>query len=357
MIGVMTAAAAGACLPLAAAPQARASGGRGAAPAGLQVNSRTEPLGTETTPAFSWVPPVARQTAYEIRVGTGPGRADVWRSGKVASSNSTEVPYEGGSLGSERAYFWQVRSWDEKGVPGPWSEPARWETGLLKGEKDWAGAQWIGGRQPQDHDWRDLTATVVFRGGPDPTGGLSLLLRAEPIGKTWGEGLNWALRQNGDDMQLVMRTSHYAGNTWVDDGTSEPDWGVDHYDPQSETNPTTAGTRSVPVATITLPASTGLTKDTWATRDHTVRVTATDLTVTTTVNEVEVDRRTLTGDQIRRHGSFGFAGGTSATIRDVKVTGTGAPDFAVDLTTGANPFEAGIATLDGLTFPPKNPYI
>ncbi|MGW1560866.1 family 78 glycoside hydrolase catalytic domain [Streptomyces sp. NPDC002144] len=357
LIGVMTAAAAGASLPLAAAPRARASGGRGAAPAGLQVNSRTEPLGTETAPAFSWLPPVARQTAYEIRVGTGPGRADVWRSGKVASSISTEVPYEGGSLGSERAYFWQVRSWDEKGVPGPWSEPARWETGLLKGEKDWAGAQWIGGRQPQDHDWRDLTATVVFRGGPDPTGGLSLLLRAEPVGKTWGEGLNWAIRRNGDDMQLVMRTSHYAGNTWVDDGTSEPHWGVDHYDPQSETNPTTAGTRSVPVATITLPASTGLTKDTWATRDHTVRVTAQDLTVTTIVNDVEVDRRTLTGDQIRRHGSFGFAGGTSATIRDVKVTGTGAPDFAVDLTTGANPFEAGIATLDGLTFPPKNPYI
>ncbi|MEU3339481.1 hypothetical protein [Streptomyces sp. NPDC006668] len=53
LIGVMTAAAAGASLPLAAAPQARASGGRGAAPAGLQVNSRTEPLGTETAPAFS----------------------------------------------------------------------------------------------------------------------------------------------------------------------------------------------------------------------------------------------------------------------------------------------------------------
>jgi len=130
------------------------------------------------------------------------------------------------------------------------------------------------------------------------------------VGKTWGEGLNWSVRQAGDDMQLVMRTSHYAGNTWVDDGTSEPDWGVDYYDPQSETNPTTAGTRTVPVATITLPASTGLTKDTWATCDHTVMVAVSGLTVTTTVNGVEVDSRTLTGDQIRRHGSFGFAGGT-----------------------------------------------
>ncbi|GKQ41494.1 glycoside hydrolase family 78 protein [Streptomyces sp. A012304] len=358
MLGIMTAAAAGTALPLAApAPHAAAAVGHGSAPAHLQVNSRVAPLGTETVPAFSWVPPVARQSAYEIQVGTRPGAADVWRSGKVAGSNSTEVVYGGPALRSERAYHWRVRTWDEKGTPGPWSAPARWETGLLKGERDWAGARWIGGRVAQDHDWKDLSATVVFRGGADAASGLSLLLRAEPVGKTWGEALDWTLRRSGDDMQLAMRTRHYAGNTWVDDGTSEPDWGVDFYDRQSETNPTTAGTRSVPVGTVTLPAATGLTKDTWATRDHTVRVTARGLTVTTEVNGVEVDSRTLTGDQIRRHGSFGFGGGTSATVRTVEVTGTGAPDFAVDLTTGANPFEAGIGTLAGLTFPPKNPYI
>ncbi|MFD8866648.1 family 78 glycoside hydrolase catalytic domain [Streptomyces sp. NPDC059590] len=355
----MTAAAAGASLPLAAAPNTLAStgGGHRSAPANLQVNSQVAPLGTETAPAFGWVPPVARQTAYEIQVGTAPGKADIWSSGKVAGSNSTEVPYGGASLRSEQAYFWRVRTWDEKGAPGAWSESAVWETGLLKGEKDWSGARWIGGRTAQDHDWRDLTATVVFRGGSDPASGLSLLLRAEPIGKTWGEGLVWTLQQSGDTMRLAMKTSHYAGNTWVDDGTSEPDWGVNRYDPQSETNPTTAGTRGVPVGTVALPASTGLTKDTWATRDHTVVVSVRGLTVTTRVNDIEVDSRTLTGDQIRRHGSFGFAGGTDATVRSVKVTGTGAPDFSVDLTTGANPFESGIGTLAGLTFPPKNPYL
>ncbi|MFF3816703.1 family 78 glycoside hydrolase catalytic domain [Streptomyces bluensis] len=362
MLGIMTAAAAGASLPLAAAPNAvaahpAASGRPRSAPVNLQVNSRVAPLGTQTAPTFGWVPPVARQTAYEIQVGTGPGRSDVWRSGRVASSNSTEVAYGGGALRSEQSYYWRVRTWDEKGVPGSWSEPAMWETGLLRGEEDWSGARWVGGREAQDHDWKDLSATVVFRGGSDAAGGLSLLLRAEPIGKTWGEGLNWTIRQSGDAMHLVMKTSHYAGNTWVDDGTSEPDWGVNHYDPQSETNPTAAGTRSVPVGTVTLPAATGLTKETWATRDHTVQVSARGLTVTTTVNGVEVDSRTLTGDQIRRHGSFGFGGGTSATVRSVKVTGTGAPDFSADLTTGANPFEHGIGTLAGLTFPPKNPYI
>ncbi|MEU6142719.1 family 78 glycoside hydrolase catalytic domain [Streptomyces sp. NPDC047081] len=354
LLGIMTATAAGAALPLATAPgAAAASAGHPSAPGRLEVDSRVAPLNTGTAPAFSWIPPVARQSAYEIQVGTGRGRADVWRSGKVTGSDSTEVAYGGRALSPEQAYHWRVRTWDEKGTPGPWSEPSSWETG----PEDWSGAQWIGGRTQQDHDWNDLTATVVFRGGTDPVSGLSLLLRAEPIGKTWGEGLNWTLRRSGDDMQLVMRTSHYAGNTWIDDGTSQPDWGVNHYDPQSETNPTTAGTRTVPIATVTLPATTGLTKDTWATRDHTVQVTAHGLTVTTTVNGVEVDTRTLTGDQIRRHGSFGFAGGTGATIRGVKVTGTGARDFAVDLTTGANPFESGIATLAGLTFPPKNPYI
>lgn len=365
MLGIMTVVAAGASLPLAAGPNAvaasgSASGRYGSAPADLRVGSRVEPLGTETAPTFSWVPPVARQTAYEIQVGSGPGRGDVWRSGKVkgaAGADSVEVRYGGGALRSDRAYFWRVRTWDEKGAVGAWSEPSVWETGLLKGEKDWSGARWIGGRVAQDHDWRDLSATVVFRGGSDAASGLSLMLRAEPIGKTWGEGLVWTLRQSGDTMQLAMRTSHYAGNTWVDDGTSEPDWGVDHYDSQSETNPTTAGTRGVVVGAVDLPASTGLTKDTWGTRDHTVKVEARGLTVTTTVNGVEVDSRTLTGDQIRRHGSFGFAGGNSATVRSVRVTGTGARDFAVDLTTGANPFEHGIPTPTGLTFPPKNPFI
>ncbi|AXG82023.1 hydrolase [Streptomyces paludis] len=362
MLGIMTAAAAGASLPLAAAPNATAANGtvagrHGSAPVRLQVNSRVKPLGTETSPTFSWVPPVARQTAYEIQVGTGPGKADVWRSGKVAGTNSTEVSYGGGALRSEKAYSWRVRTWDEKGTPGAWSKPAVWETGLLKGEKDWSGAHWIGGREERDHDWKDLTATVVFRGGSDAAAGLSLLMRAEPIGKSWGEGLDWTVRQTGDGMQLVMATRHYAGNTWVDDGTSQPNWGVNHYDPQSETNPTASGTRSVPVGTVTLPAAAGLTKDTWATRDHTVVVAVRGLAVTTTVNGVKVDSRTITGDQIRRHGSFGFGGGTSAVIRSVKVTGTGAPDFSADLTTGANPFEAGTGTLDGLTFPPKNPYI
>ena len=89
MLGIITSAAAGASLPLATAPNAVAAGAKAAvhhasAPVELQVNSRVAPLGTQTAPAFSWVAPVGRQTAYEIQVGSSPGRADVWRSGRVA---------------------------------------------------------------------------------------------------------------------------------------------------------------------------------------------------------------------------------------------------------------------------------
>lgn len=357
-VGAVGAGAAGLALPAQAAgagAAGRDSTARGSrAVAGLQVNSVTEPLGIESAPVFSWVPQVGRQSAYEIEAGTAPGRADMWRSGRVSGPQSTAVPYEGGELASGRPYFWRVRAWDERGRATGWSEPARWETGLLDGERGWAGARWIGGREPQDHDWRDLTETIVFRGGDDPAAGLALLFRAEPVGKTWGEALSWVLRQQNGRIRLQMTTLHYAGNTWVDDGTSEPDWGVDHYDPQSETNPTATGVRSVPVATVDVPESTGLTPGSWADRDHTVVLTAHGTTVTTSVNGVRVDSRTLHGDQIRRHGSIGFGSGSSAVVRTVRVEGTGAPRFDVDLTTGANPFESGVGTSAGLTFVAKN---
>ncbi|MER6562033.1 family 78 glycoside hydrolase catalytic domain [Streptomyces sp. NPDC001027] len=324
--------------------------------AGLQVNSVTSPLGTESAPVFSWVPYVERQTAYEIQVGTAPGRWNLWNSGKVRGSDSAAVPYEGRELASRQECFWRVRSWDAEGRASRWSDTARWETGLLAGESEWGRARWIGGRQPQDHCWEDVTKTVVFRGGTAPATGLTLLLRAEPIGKTWGEALSWTLRktESGTGMELVMATVHYAGNTWVDDGTSEPDWGHNHYDPQSETNPTATGTRTVTVATVAVSVDTGLTVDSWGSRDHTVVIQAKGLSVTTTVNGVHVDSRTLKEDQIRRRGSIGFGAGSSAVVRKVKVTGTGAADFSCDLAGGANPFESGISTAGGLTFVAKN---
>lgn len=94
------------------AAAAHGAGGDGAAArgvTGMRVNSAAAPLGTQTAPVFSWIPRVDRQSAYEIEGGTAPGRADVWRSGRVSGAAGTAVPYGGGELASRRAYFWRGR--------------------------------------------------------------------------------------------------------------------------------------------------------------------------------------------------------------------------------------------------------
>jgi len=65
----------------------------------------------------------------------------VWQSGKVVSDQSVHVVYEGDDLVSGKRYFWRIRYWDNKGRASKWSQPAYWETGLLRKE-DWK-AKWI----------------------------------------------------------------------------------------------------------------------------------------------------------------------------------------------------------------------
>ncbi|MFG2890972.1 alpha-L-rhamnosidase [Streptomyces sp. NPDC048248] len=85
------------------------------------------------------------QSAYQVRVATTPGRLakpDVWDSGKVASSDSVLVPYDGPALASRTRYYWSVRVWDSDGRASGWSEPSWWENGLTAAS-DWS-ARWIG---------------------------------------------------------------------------------------------------------------------------------------------------------------------------------------------------------------------
>jgi alpha-L-rhamnosidase len=89
-----------------------------------------------------------RQTAYEIIVASSPSvlagsRGDVWDSGKVTSSQSSNVTYAGPALTSRTRYYWEVRVWDGQGLPSAWSTPNWWETALLDAA-DWGSAQWIG---------------------------------------------------------------------------------------------------------------------------------------------------------------------------------------------------------------------
>ncbi len=109
-------------------------------------------------PRLSWVNVASEgdrgqvQTAWEIRVASSKenllnSQADLWSSGKVTSSQSTNNYYGGKALSSRQDCWWQVRTWDKKGKISGWSEPASWSMGLLKSEEwkaQWIGAPWQG---------------------------------------------------------------------------------------------------------------------------------------------------------------------------------------------------------------------
>jgi len=85
------------------------------------------------------------QTAYQIRVAGSPNgltRPDLWDSGKIESEQSTRVAYQGKTLKSRQACWWQVRVWGKQGTASPWSAPSFWRMGLLH-KSDWK-AEWIG---------------------------------------------------------------------------------------------------------------------------------------------------------------------------------------------------------------------
>lgn len=118
----------------------------------LRTEYTTNPLGLEVAqPRLSWVVESGgrgeRQTAFQITVSSSPeklagGEADLWDSGKVASSRSHHHAYAGPPLKSGQQAWWQVHLWDKNGQPTAASEMAWFEMGLLT--KDEWTAEWIG---------------------------------------------------------------------------------------------------------------------------------------------------------------------------------------------------------------------
>ncbi|TSA32034.1 MAG: hypothetical protein D4R65_10190 [Verrucomicrobiaceae bacterium] len=135
---------------------ARADG----APFDLTTEMHVTPLGIDLDQLrVSWKMPVRqdapgkvargqRQTAYQILVAPSLQALQsgqlLWDSGKVESSNSQLVPF-GVKPESFRRYFWTVRTWDQKQLPGGYA-PATWfETGAIH-PSDWqlgAPCKWI----------------------------------------------------------------------------------------------------------------------------------------------------------------------------------------------------------------------
>jgi alpha-L-rhamnosidase len=121
------------------------------APTGLRCEYLVNPLGVDTLkPRFSWVLEHGErgqgQSSYEILVSTQPNaeEGDLWASGKVDSTDSTQVVYAGKPLQSGSSYYWKVRYWDRDGRQSPFSQVARFDTGLFS-RADWKG-KWIGGK-------------------------------------------------------------------------------------------------------------------------------------------------------------------------------------------------------------------
>ena len=160
-------------LPRATHSQQKGTG----APRDLQCESLQEPLGMdEAHPRLSWKLTdsrhAAKQTAYEIQVASSAEKlagekADIWDSGKVASSASVNVPYGGPELVASRRYYWRVRVWDKDGKSYPASAASWWETGLM-GQQNWK-AKWIGYDEPELHAIREANAEWITNAESDST--------------------------------------------------------------------------------------------------------------------------------------------------------------------------------------------
>ncbi len=135
------------------------------APVELRCDDLKNPEGVDFhKPMFGWILPPEQgrqQAAYEILVASSTNTlaqndADVWDSGKVDSSQSLQVDYEGKALVSGSAYFWKVRVWDAGGTKSQWSVPAYWTMGLFN-TSDWKG-KWIGHDEAEAPESRALPA-------------------------------------------------------------------------------------------------------------------------------------------------------------------------------------------------------
>jgi alpha-L-rhamnosidase len=119
-------------------------------PVDLRCEALTEPLCIgERRPHLSFKlepsDPAARghrMTSWQVNAGRQPTGRDLWDSGRVIASDPTAIEWNGSELTSGTQVYWRVRTWDESGFVGPWSDPASFRTGLFE-ESDWS-AQWIG---------------------------------------------------------------------------------------------------------------------------------------------------------------------------------------------------------------------
>ena len=133
-------------------------------PSRLSCGYENNPLGIDTkTPRFSWTLIAASrnqlQSAYELIVSDNlnniqKAAESSWTTGKISSSQSLHIIYNGKPLQSFKRYYWRVRVYNQQNLASDWSETAWFETAMLD-TADWK-AKWIndGTANPlQDEDY------------------------------------------------------------------------------------------------------------------------------------------------------------------------------------------------------------
>jgi alpha-L-rhamnosidase len=121
------------------------------APKHLECENAVNPFIDASEPRLSWklddLREGAAQSAFRVLVASSEEKlaadqGDLWDSGKVVSDQSIHVRYAGKPLESRQRVFWKVKTWDQDGAEGAWSEPAFWEMALLDPAKEFSGS-WI----------------------------------------------------------------------------------------------------------------------------------------------------------------------------------------------------------------------
>ncbi len=119
-------------------------------------------------PEFGWIVPEGSvfQSAYQILVASSKENienniGDVWDSGQVRQSNSSEIEYAGNSLQQKTNYYWKVRIWDEVNRLSSYSESQAFQIGETGASQITDNIFQIDRIKPVSFQQRDKTAYFI----------------------------------------------------------------------------------------------------------------------------------------------------------------------------------------------------
>jgi alpha-L-rhamnosidase len=122
-----------------------------APPEQLTCDHQIDPLAVVSKhPVFGWVLSATnaqargvRQSAWRILVSSSrenlrDNNGDLWDSGRIVSSETLNIPYDGKPLAPQQLLFWKVEVWDDQAATSGWSALAKWTMAPAH-----IAAQWI----------------------------------------------------------------------------------------------------------------------------------------------------------------------------------------------------------------------